>query len=193
MGAGQLGCGAALRQVPDGLPIEGLGVGVAGEQRPGPGEQPERLRRAGGERSLGEPPERRVSQPGLAAACGGLEQVGQRESAEERGIVVINFERALQRPLIIALAELEHGQAILNPVALSAAAGAGRLAGDSGRDAARVRLATAPDELERLRDACRPEDAQDSRWRLKSRMPRRSKPRQRRTGPPLPRRTCSGS
>src|SRR5208282_5537968 len=100
-----------------------------------------------------------VSRSGLPAARGGLDQVGQRESAEERGIVVINAERALQCRLVVAQAELEHGQAVLDPAALSAAAGGGRLAGDRGRDPARVRLAAAPGELERLRDACHPEDA----------------------------------
>ena len=56
--------------MPDGLLIKRLGVGVAGEQRPGPGEQPERQWRTGCERPLGEPPERGVRQPGLPTAGG---------------------------------------------------------------------------------------------------------------------------
>ena len=88
VGAGQLGSGPALLQVRDGLRVEGLGVVVAGEQRPGPGEQPERQRGAGRGRPLGEPPERGLGYPGLAAACGGLHQVGQHNSGE-RGIVVL--------------------------------------------------------------------------------------------------------
>ena len=91
VGAGQLGYRPALLQVPDGLLVQQLGVGVAGEQRPGPGEQPERQRGAGRGRPLGEPPERGPGYPGLAAARGGLDQVGQHVRAGERGIVVINF------------------------------------------------------------------------------------------------------
>ena len=77
MGAGELGYRPALPQVLDGLLIKVLGVGVAGEQRPGPGEQPERQRGAGRQRPLSEPPERGLGQPGLAAACGGLDQLWQ--------------------------------------------------------------------------------------------------------------------
>ena len=77
VGAGELGHRPALIQMSDGLVIEGLRVGVAGEQRPGTGEQPERQRGAGRERPLGKPTERGFSQPGLAAARGGHDQVGQ--------------------------------------------------------------------------------------------------------------------
>src|SRR5271165_4038585 len=159
VGAGQLGYRPALPQVPDGLGVQGLGVGVAGQQRPGPGEQPERQRGAGRGRPLREPPERGTGYPGLPAARGGLDQVGQHVRAGERVIVGENAEHTLERRLVVAQAELEHSQAKLDPVVLSAAAGAGRLTGDRGRDPARVRLPTAPGELERLRDACRPEDA----------------------------------
>ena len=41
--------------------VKGLGVVVAGEQRPGPSEQPERQRRTGRGRPLGEPAERGLS------------------------------------------------------------------------------------------------------------------------------------
>ena len=140
------------------------------------------------QRPLGEPPERGLGRPGLPAACGGLDQVGQHLSAEERGIVFINAERGLQRRLVVAQAELEHGQAILGEDALCTAAGAGRLAGDGSRDPARVRLATAPGQLVHLRDACRPDDARIPGGRGDLGSPRRSRPGRRRTGPPLPRR-----
>ena len=108
---------------------------------------------------LGEPFERSLGQLGLAAACGGLHEVGQYKSGVW-GIVVLSAEHALQRRLVIAQAELQYGQAILDPDALCTAAPAGRLAGDRRRDPARVRLAAAPGQLVRFRHAGCPDDAQ---------------------------------
>ena len=60
VGAGELWRRPAPPQVLDSLRIKRLGVAVGGEQRPGPGEQPERQRGVGRERPLGEPPERGI-------------------------------------------------------------------------------------------------------------------------------------
>jgi len=147
---GQLGHRPALPQVRDGLLVEGLGGVVGGEQRPGPGEQPERQRGAGRGRPLGEPTERGLGKAGLAAACGGLDHVGQHVSAEVGAIVLIDGERALQRRPVVAQAELEHCQAILDPDVLCAAASIDHLARDRRRDPAGVHLATAPGELVQL-------------------------------------------
>ena len=158
VGAGQLGSGEALLQVRDGLGVEVLGIVVASQQRLRPGEQPERPRGTGRGRPFGEPPERGLGQPGLTAARGGLHQVVQHNSGE-RGIVLLNAEHTMQRRLVVAQAELEHHQAILGPDALRAAAAAGRLAGDSGRHPARVRIAAAPGQLVHFRYASCPDDS----------------------------------
>src|SRR5271166_3230506 len=80
-------------------------------------------------------------------------------TAKERGIVLINAERVLECRLVVAQAEFEHGQAILGKNVLYTTVGVGRLAGDRGRDPARVRLAPAPGQLVCLRGAGGPEDA----------------------------------
>ena len=73
MGAGELGRRGALLQVPDGLLVKVLRVAVVGEQRPGPGEQPERQLGSGRERPVGEPRDSRMRQLGLAASRGRLD------------------------------------------------------------------------------------------------------------------------
>ena len=100
VGAGELGSGPALPQVLDGLLIKGLGGVVAGEQGPGSGEQPERLRGAGRQRPLGEPtePQARVREyvSGLVA---GLERKNGWTLAERAGDAAPEgMHRLLRRP-----------------------------------------------------------------------------------------------
>jgi hypothetical protein len=107
-----------------GLFITVLRVAVVGEQRSGPGEQPERQLGSGRERPVGEPRDRRMRQPGLAASRGRLDQVGQHAGAYRRGIGVVDGQRGPERRLVIAQAELEHGQAVLDENVLCAVVGA---------------------------------------------------------------------
>ena len=82
-----------------------LGVIVVGEQRLGPGEQPERQRGSACDCPLGEAPEPGFSQPGLAAAYSSLDQVGQYVGAHVGVIVFVDVKGALQGRLVVAQPE----------------------------------------------------------------------------------------